>query len=152
MEYSISVPFERYSTTIKCHIEERRRLCKLRMGVIQLYLFKPHDFNYRYKVIVSNKTTQARQVVEYHKGRGSQEGLFAELKTEAAMSYAPFNGWNANKLYLLSHVIAHNLTRELPIVTAALPRNRWKYNSAESGAMKVQQNRYTTQTDHPTRR
>ncbi|MFK7859457.1 MAG: IS1380 family transposase, partial [Granulosicoccus sp.] len=63
-------------------------------------LFKPHDFNYRYKVIVINKTTHAKHVVQYHEGRGSQEGLFAELKTEAAMSYVPCNSWNANKLFL----------------------------------------------------
>ena len=81
--------------------------------MIQLDLFKPDDFNYRYKVIITNKTTQARHVVDYHEGRGTQEGLFAELKTEAAMSYVPCNCWNANKLFLLSNVVAHNLTREL---------------------------------------
>ena len=146
VQYSISVPFERYPTTIKCYIEERKRWRRLRKGakffgrkvtldswsiaahrflfvrdrqkqqskgVIQLDLFKPDDFNYRYKVIVTNKTTQARHVVEYHEGRGTQEGLFAELKTEAAMSYVPCNSWNANKLFLLSNVVAHNLTREL---------------------------------------
>ena len=146
VEYSISVPFERYTTTIKCYIEERKRWRRLRTGakyfekkisldswdiaphrflfvrdrhkeqskgVIQLDLFKPHDFNYRYKVIVTNKTTQAKHVVEYHEGRGTQEGLFAELKTEAALSYVPCNTWNANKLFLLCNVVAHNLTREL---------------------------------------
>ncbi len=96
------LPSDVYPTFVRDHHKEQSK------GVIQLDLFKPHDFNYRYKVIVTNKTTQARQVVEYHEGRGSQEGLFAELKTEAAMSYVPCNGWNANKLYLLSNVIAHN--------------------------------------------
>ena len=146
VEYSISVPFERYATTIKCHIEERKRWRRLRAGtkyfektisldswsiapqrfvfvrdrhkeqrkgVIQLDLFKPHDFDYRYKVIVTNKMTQAKHVVEYHEGRGTQEGLFAELKTEAALSYVPCNNWNANKVFSLCNVIAHNLTREL---------------------------------------
>ena len=32
MEYSISVPFERYATTIKCYIEERKRSRRLRAG------------------------------------------------------------------------------------------------------------------------
>ena len=146
VEYSISVPFERYATTIKCYIEKRKRWRWLRTGakcfekqisldswsiaphrflfvrdrqkeqskgVIQLDLFKPHDFNYRYKVIVTNKNTKAKHVVEYHEGRGTQEGLFAELKTEAALSYVPCNTWNANKLFLLCNVVAHNLTREL---------------------------------------
>ena len=74
---------------------------------------KPHDFDYRYKVIVTNKMTQAKQVVEYHEGRGTQGGLFADLKTEAALSYVPCNTWNANKVFLLCNVIAQNLTREL---------------------------------------
>ena len=146
VEYSISVPFERYATTIKCFIEERKRWRRLRAGakyfekkisldswsiapqrflfvrdrhkeqrkgVMQLDLFKPYDFDYRYKVIVTNKMTQAKHVVEYHEGRGTQEGLFAELKTEAALSYVPCNTWNANKVFLLCNVVAHNLTREL---------------------------------------
>ena len=146
VEYSISVPFERYTTTIKCYIDERKRWWRLRKGAkyfekwisldsweiaahrflfvrdrhkeqrkgaIQLDLFKPYDFDYRYKVIVTNKTTQSKHAVEYHEGRGTQEGLFAELKTEAAMGYVPCNSWNANKLFLLSNVVAHNLTREL---------------------------------------
>ena len=29
------------------------------------------------------------------------------------MGYVPCNSWNANKLFLLSNVFAHNLTREL---------------------------------------
>lgn len=168
VEYSISMPFERYPTTIKCYIEQRKRWQRLRKGakffeknvaldswtlapqrfmfvrdrhkdqrkgVIQLDLFKPHDFNYRYKVIVTNKTTQAKHVVEYHEGRGSQEGLFAELKTEAAMSYVPCNSWNANKLFLLSNVIAHNLTRELQMRYRERDRNTtvkrpalWKFS------------------------
>ena len=68
-----------------------------RKGVLQLDLFEPHDFNYRYKVIVTNKETKAKHIVEYHEGRGTQEGQFAELKTQAAMSHVPCNSWNANK-------------------------------------------------------
>jgi hypothetical protein len=106
-----------------------------RKGVIQLDLFKPHDFNYRYKVIVTNKATQAKYAIEYHEGRGTQEGLFAELKTEAAMSYVPCNSWNANKLFLLSNVFAHNLTRELQMRYRERDRNTtvkrpalWKFS------------------------
>ncbi len=168
VEYSISVPFERYTTTVKCHIDERKRWWQLRKGakffekwialdsweiaphrflfvrdrhkeqhkgVIQLDLFKPYDFDYRYKVIVTNKTTQAKHVVEYHEGRGTQEGLFAELKTEAAMSYVPCNSWNANKLFLLCNIVAHNLTRELQMRYRERDRNTtvkrpalWKFS------------------------
>lgn len=168
VEYSISVPFERYTTTVKCYIEERKRWRWLRQGaryfekkisldcwsiaahrflfvrdrqkeqskgVIQLDLFKPHDFNYRYKVIVTNKITNAKHVVEYHEGRGTQEGLFAELKTEAALSYVPCNTWNANKLFLLCNIFAHNLTRELQMRYRERDRNTtvkrpalWKFS------------------------
>ena len=92
-------------------------------GVIQFDLFKPDDFNYRYRVIVTNKTTQVRNVVLYHEGRGTQEGLFAELKTEAAMSYAPCNTRNADKPFLLCNVAAHNLTRELQMRYRIRDRN-----------------------------
>lgn len=168
VQYSISVPFERYPTTLKCHIEKRKRWRRLRKGaryfekkvsldswdiaphrflfvrdrqkgqrkgVLQLDLFEPHDFNYRYKVIVTNKVLRVKNVVEYHEGRGTQEGLFAELKTEAAMSYVPCNSWNANKLFLLSNVFAHNLTRELQMRYRQRDRNTtvkrpalWKFS------------------------
>ena len=168
VEYRISVPFERYPTTLKCHIQARKRWRRLRKGArffekklsmdswkiaphrflfvrdrykvqrkgaIQLDLFEPHDFNYRYKVIVTNKDTKARHAIEYHEGRGTQEGLFAELKTEAAMSYVPCNTWNANKLFLLSNVFAHNLTRELQMRYQERERNTtvkrpalWRFN------------------------
>jgi len=168
VEYTISVPFERYTTTIKCYIEQRKRWRGIRKGakyfekkisldswsiarhrflfvrdrhkeqskgVLQLDLFKPYDFDYRYKVVVTNKTTQAKHVAEYHEGRGTQEGLFAELKTEAALSYVPCNTWNANKLFLLSNVVAHNLTRELQMRYRERDRRTlvkrpalWKFN------------------------
>ena len=80
---------------------------------LQLDLFKPHDFNYQYKAVLSNKITHAANTIEYHEGRGTQEGIFTELKSQMAMGYVPCNSWNANKLYLLCNVFAHNLTREL---------------------------------------
>jgi len=39
------------------------------------------------------------------------------------MSYVPCNSWNANKLFLLSNVIAHNLTRELQMRFRERDRN-----------------------------
>ena len=113
----------------------RDRQKDLRKGVLPLDLFEPHDLNYRYKVIVTNKATKAKNVVEYHEGRGTQKGLFAELKTEAAISTVPCTGWNANKLFLLSNVFAHNLTRELQMRYRERDRNTtvkrpalWKFN------------------------
>ena len=91
-----------------------RQCCKVQdKKPLQLDLFVPHDFNYQYKAVVTNKSSNANHVIAFHEGRGSQEGLFAELKSQAALSYIPCNTWNANKLYMLCNVMAHNLTKEL---------------------------------------
>jgi len=91
-----------------------RQCCKVQdKEPLQLDLFVPHDFNYQYKAVVTNKSSNANNVIANHEGRGSQEGLFAELKSQAALSYIPCNTWNANKLYMLCTVIAHNLCKEL---------------------------------------
>ena len=145
VEYTISVPFERYST-IKVHVQERKRWrrvcndtqyfekqfslqswdipqhrflfvrerCKVQhKEPIQLDLFEPYDFDYQYKSIITNKTTNAAHIIEYHQGRGTQEGLFAQLKSQASLDYVPCKRWNANKLFLLCNTMAHNLNAEL---------------------------------------
>ena len=76
-------------------------------------MFAPQDFNFQYKAVVTNKSSHAKNVNAYHAGRGGQVRLFAELKSQAAMSYIPCNTWNANKLYMLCNVMAYNLTKEL---------------------------------------
>ena len=50
-------------------------------GPIQLDLFVPHEYGYDFKVVVTNKTLSPKKVVAFHEGRGSQEGIFGELKT-----------------------------------------------------------------------
>lgn len=91
-----------------------RQRCKVQnKQPIQLDLFLPHDFDFQYKAVITNKTTKARHIINYHEGRGSQEGLFAQLKSQAVMGYIPCKRWNANKLFLLANVIAHNLANEL---------------------------------------
>ena len=111
--------------TIPAHrfLFARDRYKAQRKGALQLDLFEPHDFDFRYKIIVTNKATRAKQVIEYHEGRATQEGLIAELKTQAPMSYAPCNTWNAYKLFLLCNIFAHNLTRELQMCYRDRDRN-----------------------------
>ncbi len=41
---------------------------------VQLDLFKPTEYGYEFKVIVTNKCSSPRKVVAFHEGRGSQEG------------------------------------------------------------------------------
>jgi hypothetical protein len=59
----------------------RTRAKKQHKGPIQLDLFVPHEHGYEFKVIVTNKTVRAKTVVAFHEGRGSQEAIFAELKS-----------------------------------------------------------------------
>jgi hypothetical protein len=82
-------------------------------GPIQLDLFEPTEPGFEFKVIITNKKAWAMKVVRFHEGRGQQEHVFAELKTQANMDYVPSRTWAGNKIYLLSAIIAHNLGREL---------------------------------------
>jgi len=82
---------------------------------LQLDLFKPTEYGYEFKVIVTNKRARARRVVAFHEGRGSQEGIFAELKSHCQMDYVPVTTRVGNQLYMFAGILAHNLTRELQI-------------------------------------
>ncbi len=82
-------------------------------GPIQLDLFAPEETQYEYKVIVTNKSQGARKIVRFHEGRGQQENVFSELKSQGQLDYVPCRKWIANKLFLMSNIVAHNLTREL---------------------------------------
>jgi hypothetical protein len=147
VEYTVSVPFERF-TALKACIEARRlwwpgaaqwdyfeakwkpttwktphRFLFLRTRVkqqqkepIQLDLFVPHEYGYEFKVILTNKSLGARKTLVFHNGRGSQEGIFAELKSDNALGYVPTRTWVGNQIYLLSVLLAHNLGRELQMI------------------------------------
>ena len=147
VEYTVSVPFERF-TDLKACIEARRfwwrgaaqwsyfeakwkpkawktphRFLFLRTCVkqqhkdpVQLDLFVPHDYGYEFKVILTNKRLGARKTLVFHNGRGSQEGIFAELKSDNALGYVPTRTWVGNQIYLLSVLLAHNLGRELQMI------------------------------------
>jgi len=144
VEFSISVPFERFPK-LKQQIKSRRRwkrcgpgcssfeldwkpdcwprrhrflvirqeVAKQRKGELQLDLFEPRDWQYDFKVIITNKSVGVRSVTRYHEGRGSQEGIFAELKTDVAMGHIPVRTRNGNQAYLLAGLLAHNMVREL---------------------------------------
>ena len=148
VEFSLSVPFERF-TELKRMIEQRRRWSRISDPVsyfeddwkpkawdrrfrflfirtravrqykepIQLDLFIPHETGYDFKVIVTNKIIGPSHVVAFHEGRGSQEGIFGDLKTHCAMDYVPVRRRVGNELYLLAGLLAHNLTRELQMQT-----------------------------------
>jgi hypothetical protein len=54
----------------------RTRAKVQRKGPVQLDLFEPYEYGYEFKVIVTNKDLGASAIVDYHSGRGSQEGVF----------------------------------------------------------------------------
>jgi hypothetical protein len=91
----------------------RTRQKRQRKGPVQLDLFVPHEYGYEFKVIATNKTIDAARVVAFHEGRGSQEGIFAELKSHCQMDYVPVRRLHGNQIYMLATLFAHNLAREL---------------------------------------
>ena len=144
VEYTASVPFERFAT-LKSLVEDRRRWRRIdgsrgffepawkpkswgrrrrlvvvrtrtrrqRKGPVQLDLFVPHVHGWEFKVVVTNRRVKAKAVVAFHDGRGSQEALFGELKSQCGMGHVPTRKLAGNRLYALAAILAHNLTREL---------------------------------------
>ena len=153
VEYSISVPFERF-VELKGVIEARRRwrridadlayfelewkpqswarparfvcvrtrVARRQAGPLQLDLFIPHDRGYEFKVIVTNKAVSAATVLAFHNGRGAQEAIFAQLKTQCQIDYVPCRRLVGNQIFLLAGVMAHNLGRELQMATRPAER------------------------------
>ena len=144
IEFSISVPFERFAE-LKGMIENRQRWYSIdderdyyeanwkpkswsrryrfmfvrtrtkqqQKGPVQLDLFEPYQYGYEFKVVITNKQLQVAGILDYHDGRGSQEGVFAELKTHCHMDYIPVRTLHGNTTYLLAGLFSLNLTREL---------------------------------------
>ena len=90
---------------------------------VQLDLFVPHEYGFSFKVVLTNKRLSAARTVAFHNGRGSQEGIFGELKSQNQMGYVPTRTWCGNQVYMLSALLAHNLTRELQMLTRAPERS-----------------------------
>lgn len=86
-------------------------------GPVQLDMFEPKSIEYSYKVLVTNKSAPAREVMLFHHGRGSQEGIIGEAKSHAMMDYIPTRSWAGNLIYMQASILAHNLTREMQMQT-----------------------------------
>jgi hypothetical protein len=99
----------------------RHKVKVARQGPIQLDLFEPFAWDYEFKAVMTNKTTSMMAVLFFHNGRGSQEGIFAELKSQTNMDYLPTRRLVGNQVYLLSAVLAHNLNRELQMRISSDP-------------------------------
>lgn len=101
----------------------RTRAVRQNKEPIQLDLFVPHEYGYDFKVIVTNKDLAADRVVAFHEGRGSQENVLGELKSNCHMDYVPVRTRCGNQLYLLAGLFAHNLSRELQMATTSQARH-----------------------------
>lgn len=92
----------------------RRKTPKPRKGPLQLDLFQPRDYEFDFRVILTNKVTDdAAAVMDFHHGRGSQEGLIGEAKSCAQLDYIPSRRLAVNQTFTISAMLAHNLGREL---------------------------------------
>jgi hypothetical protein len=106
-------------TTFFRFVVTRQRVKKQDKKPIQLGLFEPRaedaasHFDYDYRVIVTNHTTQNHHVMRFHHGRGGQERIFSEAKSMAQLDYIPFKKLISNQIFSLSAMLAHNLAREL---------------------------------------
>lgn len=109
----------------------RKKTRRQRKGPIQLHLFEPRDFNFEYKVIVTNKIESAKSVVLFHNGRGSQEAIFGNAKNDTALDVIPCRRLVANQTFTLCAMMAHNLSREVQMLARpSAPRSRAKRPSA----------------------
>jgi len=114
----------------------RRKTRQQRKGPLQLDLFEPRDFNFDYKVIVTNKSESAKAVILFHNGRGSQEAIFADAKGDCGLNVIATRRLIGNQVYTLCSMMAHNLSKELQMISApaasrALPKRptAWKFKT-----------------------
>ena len=104
-------------------------------GPLQLDLFEPVSHEYEYTVIATNKPQDARTVLLFHHGRGSQEKIFGEAKQHAAVDVLATRRRTGNQIFTLAGMLAHNLARELqmtgrPPASKAQPKRpaRWRFH------------------------
>jgi hypothetical protein len=117
----------------------RKKVKSQQKGPLQLHLFEPRDLHFDYKVIVTNKTESAKSVVLFHNGRGSQETLFGDAKTDVALDVLPSRRLAGNQIFTLCAMMAHNLSREIQmLVSPSAPRSlpkrpaHWRFEKLDS--------------------
>jgi Transposase DDE domain group 1 len=113
-------------------------------GIVQFDLFEPYEDGYEFKVIVTNKSGKMKNILNFHSGRGSQEGLIGELKTGAQCDLIPVRKKCGNQIFFTSGILAHNLGRELQMGTLEKQRNTttkraalWKFKKLNTIGSKL---------------
>jgi len=131
VEFSSSVPFVRY-TQLKAMIEHRRRWQSLDSDVCWFETRrKPKRWGDRYRFLFLREWRKCQSKgplqldlftpIDYQ--HGYQENLFAELKSRVQMDYVPTRRLHGNQVFMLSTLMAHNLNREMQMITHAPTRN-----------------------------
>jgi len=117
----------------------RKKIKKPQKGPLQLDLFEPLDLNYEYKVIATNKTESAKAVVLFHNGRGSQESIFGDAKTDNGLGVIPCKRLSSNQVFTLASMMAHNLSREMQMIAHPASRrakpkrpSAWKFKKLDT--------------------
>jgi hypothetical protein len=117
----------------------RKKTKRQHKGPLQLDLFEPRDFNFDYRVLVTNKAGSAKSVVLFHHGRGGQEAVFGDAKNDAALDAIPTKRLIGNQIFTLCAMMAHNLSRELQLLAApaaarALPKRpaAWAFEKLDT--------------------
>lgn len=106
---------KKWPATVRC-IVYRQRVAVPRKGPIQLELFEPIERDFEYKVVATNKTVKPATALAFHNGRGAQEGIFAESKSQLQLDYIPTRRLIPNQIWTISVALAHNLGRELQML------------------------------------
>ena len=95
----------------------RQRVPERQRGALQLDMFEPKEWSHDFKVVMTNKVVSAGAVLQFHHGRGSQEGTLGELKSDCQFDYIPVQHKLGNRLFAQATVMAHNVSRDLQIAT-----------------------------------
>ena len=56
-------------------------------------------------MVITNKTESPGTVLFFHNGRGSQEGILAELKSVAQMDYIPTRRLVGNQIFMMAAIL-----------------------------------------------
>ena len=91
----------------------RRKQADQVKGPLQLDLFEPVSYQYQYSVIATNMSGAVHEVMSFHHGRSSQEGIFGELKEQLSMDYVPFRKRVGNEIYMWAAIWTHNIFRAM---------------------------------------
>ena len=96
----------------------RQKVRRQTKGPLQLDLFRPSDYDYDYRVLVTNRKGSARHVVRFHHGRGSQEAIIGEARQHTGLDLVPTRRLHGNQVVTVCAMMAHNLGRQIQMLAA----------------------------------